>query len=108
TRQNHLEKALSVARSEGFRPSFSTLQGKWSGYKGGPDASVEEVETGVPVARLGELLRRMTELPAGFTVHRKLERFLAARREMAAGKRPLDWAAAEALAFATLATEGHR
>lgn len=108
TRQNHLEKALSVARSEGFRPSFSTLQGKWSGYKGGPDASVEEVETGVPVARLGELLRRMTELPAGFTVHRKLERFLAARREMAAGKRPLDWATAEALAFATLATEGHR
>ena len=29
------------------------------------------------------------------------------RREMAAGERPLDWAAAEALAFASLAARGH-
>jgi 2-oxoglutarate dehydrogenase E1 component len=31
---------------------------------------------------------------------------MRARREMAQGKRPLDWSAAESLAFATLATEG--
>lgn len=30
------------------------------------------------------------------------------RREMAAGKRPLDWAAAEAVALASLADEGYR
>ena len=37
-----------------------------------------------------------------------LKRGVEQRRAMAAGKRPLDWSAAEALALATLATEGHR
>jgi 2-oxoglutarate dehydrogenase E1 component len=37
-----------------------------------------------------------------------LQRGLSARREMAEGKRPLDWSAAEALALATLATDGFR
>lgn len=32
---------------------------------------------------------------------------MAQRREMAAGKRPLDWAAAEAVAFASMLVEGH-
>ena len=33
---------------------------------------------------------------------------MEARRKMAAGEHPLDWAAAEALALASLATEGVR
>src|SRR4029434_10721383 len=35
-------------------------------------------------------------------------RGIGIRREMAQGKRPLDWAAAESLAFASLALEGYR
>jgi 2-oxoglutarate dehydrogenase E1 component len=47
-------------------------------------------------------------LPGGFHLHPKLERGLEARRKMAAGQRPLDWSTAEALALASLATEGVR
>ncbi len=47
-------------------------------------------------------------MPDDFHPHRKIERWLATRREMAAGKRPLDWSAAEALAFASVAALGFR
>jgi 2-oxoglutarate dehydrogenase E1 component len=47
-------------------------------------------------------------LPADFKPHPKNEPFLEGRREMAAGTRPLDWAAAEAAAFASLAADGYR
>ncbi len=53
-------------------------------------------------------MTRLTELPENFTPHPKIARLLAARREMAEGKARLDWAAGEALALATLATEGVR
>jgi len=84
------------------------LSGLWQGYVGGEDRLVPEVETGVPLEALKNLLVRLASVPEGFQVHPKLKRFLEARREMAEEKRPLDWAAAEALAFASLAVEGHR
>jgi 2-oxoglutarate dehydrogenase E1 component len=84
------------------------LSGIWQGYVGGEDRLVPEVDTGVPKEALKNLLLRLASVPEGFQVHPKLKRFLEARREMAEGKRPLDWAAAEALAFASLAVEGHR
>ncbi|WP_287928443.1 2-oxoglutarate dehydrogenase E1 component, partial [Thermus sp.] len=84
------------------------LSGIWQGYVGGPDHLVPEVDTGVPKEALKELLLRLSAVPEGFQVHPKLKRFLEARKEMAEAKRPLDWAAAEALAFASLAAEGHR
>ncbi len=84
------------------------LSGIWKGYVGGPDRLVPEADTGVPKERLKDLLRRLTALPEGFRLHPKLKRFLEARLEMAEERRPLDWATAEALAFASLAVEGHR
>lgn len=84
------------------------LSGIWQGYVGGPDHLVPEVDTGVPLEALKELLLRLSTVPEGFQVHPKLKRFLEARKEMAEAKRPLDWAAGEALAFASLAAEGHR
>jgi 2-oxoglutarate dehydrogenase E1 component len=70
--------------------------------------SAEEVPTGVEIGRLREWLERLAQLPEGFHAHPKLEKWLAARREMAQGRRRLDWAAAEALAFASIAAEGWR
>ena len=54
--------------------------------------------------RLAELLEAQTRIPAGFHPHPKIMRGMEMRREMAHGARPLDWSAAESLAFATLAT----
>jgi 2-oxoglutarate dehydrogenase E1 component len=69
-----------------------------------------EVETAVPAARLRELGEDLMRVPEGFTVHPKLVKQLERRREALADSHPppasIDWAHAEALAFASLLTEG--
>ncbi|MGO8905220.1 MAG: multifunctional oxoglutarate decarboxylase/oxoglutarate dehydrogenase thiamine pyrophosphate-binding subunit/dihydrolipoyllysine-residue succinyltransferase subunit [Solirubrobacteraceae bacterium] len=68
-----------------------------------------EVETAVPAARLRHLGEELLRVPEGFTVHPKLVKQLERRRVALAGEDPavaLDWAHAEALAFASLITEG--
>src|SRR5690606_24858236 len=84
--------------------------GIWKGYFGGPEPpDVDDaVQTGVNAARLTSLLRRLMYIPPGFHRHPKLERLVAMREDMAAGKKPLDWSAAEALAMASLAVDGVR
>jgi 2-oxoglutarate dehydrogenase E1 component len=69
-----------------------------------------DVETAVPAARLRELGEDLLRVPDGFTVHPKLVKQLDRRRELLANSDPhttgIDWAHAEALAFASLLTEG--
>jgi 2-oxoglutarate dehydrogenase E1 component len=69
-----------------------------------------EVETAVPAARLRELGEDLLRVPEGFTVHPKLVKQLERRREALLDSEPppagIDWAHAEALAFASLLTEG--
>ncbi|MHB1809179.1 MAG: multifunctional oxoglutarate decarboxylase/oxoglutarate dehydrogenase thiamine pyrophosphate-binding subunit/dihydrolipoyllysine-residue succinyltransferase subunit, partial [Solirubrobacteraceae bacterium] len=70
-----------------------------------------EVDTAVAAERLRTLGEQLLRVPDGFTVHRKLVRQLERRREALVGGRDgqtpaIDWAHAEALAFASLLTEG--
>jgi 2-oxoglutarate decarboxylase len=68
-----------------------------------------EIETAVPAARLRELGEQLLRVPEGFTVHPKLVKQLERRHDalMADPSTPgVDWAHAEALAFASLLTEG--
>ncbi|MCX7673738.1 MAG: 2-oxoglutarate dehydrogenase E1 component [Thiobacillaceae bacterium] len=64
-------------------------------------------DTAVPVERLQALARRLSEVPEGFALHPRVVMVMRARREMAEGRLPLDWGMAEALAFASLLTEGY-
>jgi len=68
-----------------------------------------EVKTAVSLDKLRVLGDQLLSVPDGFTVHPKLERQLQQRRDALLGdpSRPnIVWAHAEALAFATLLTEG--
>ncbi|HXD54817.1 MAG TPA: multifunctional oxoglutarate decarboxylase/oxoglutarate dehydrogenase thiamine pyrophosphate-binding subunit/dihydrolipoyllysine-residue succinyltransferase subunit [Solirubrobacteraceae bacterium] len=66
-----------------------------------------DVDTAVPAARLRELGEQLLRVPDGFTVHPKLVKQLDRRREALASEgHEVDWAHAEALAFASLLTEG--
>jgi len=69
-----------------------------------------EVETAVPAAQLRELGEALLRVPDSFTVHPKLVKQLERRHEALAEADPppagIDWAHAEALAFASLLTEG--
>ncbi|HEY3236382.1 MAG TPA: 2-oxoglutarate dehydrogenase E1 component, partial [Polyangiaceae bacterium] len=107
-RRQHLEQELGEARRDDFLTVQDWLGGLWRGYQGGPESSVPDVDTAVNVDRLSQLLLKLSEVPADFHPHPKIRRLLEMRREMAEGKRPLDWGTAELLAFATLVTEGVR
>jgi 2-oxoglutarate dehydrogenase E1 component len=106
-RKEHLENELSAARSDDFVREEEKPSRIWQGYHGGSEASAEEVNTAVAKERVANLLERQTRFPEDFHPHPKIERAMKGRLEMAAGKRPLDWSAAESLAFATLLSEGY-
>ncbi|UCH25317.1 MAG: 2-oxoglutarate dehydrogenase E1 component [Trueperaceae bacterium] len=108
-RREQLEQELSVARSEEFKPHYSAFEGIWQRYRGNGKGEAEEaVSSGMSEKRARKLLKRLSTVPEYFNVHPKIKRGLHARAEMAEGSRPLDWASAEALAFASLLTEGVR
>jgi 2-oxoglutarate dehydrogenase E1 component len=85
-----------------------TLGGVWAPYYGGDERDDDFVETGVPIAKLSDLIRRMSQTPETFNVNKKLQRVLDARIQTADQVRPIDWPTAELAAFASLAVEGHR
>ena len=107
-RRERLDQELSEARSDDYVVTNDALQGIWRGYIGGPESEVPEVATGVDQATLVGLLLAQAQVPEGFRLHSKLKRILQNRQEMAADARPLDWATAESLAFASCAAEGYR
>jgi 2-oxoglutarate dehydrogenase E1 component len=99
--------AYAAARAENRMKEPAALGGLWSGYTGGFDKDVPQVDTGVPEARLKELLRKLATVPEGFELHPNIQRgVIEARQRMVSGEEPLDWGAAEMLAYATLVTEG--
>ena len=106
--EKRLEGALATARRMNEKTSPQAYDGVWNAFVGGRTEDIPEPDTGVPEEKLREYLKRLVELPEDFNLHRNLRRFITARAEMAEGRRPLDWAAAEALAFAATADSGQR
>src|SRR5665213_924366 len=109
-RRDALEQELSQAQAENGLPPMEKARSIWVAgqYTGGPEKDAPEVDTGVAMRTLVELLVKQTELPASFHPHPKITKFLEGRRKMAAGEQPLDWSASEALAFASLSAAGVR
>ena len=67
-----------------------------------------KTRTKVPAERLQELNEALLAVPAGFNVHRKLERVRDRRRQAFASpdERSIDWATAEELAYASILADG--
>jgi len=81
-----------------FFPEWETVSGAFS-----PDP----VETAVEEKTLVKLAGRLAELPDGFTVHPRLKGVLDKRLDAINTGKGIDWAGAEALAFASLLAERH-
>lgn len=105
-RRAMLELELQEARRSDYFRNYDNHDDLWKKYRGGPEAKSPEPETAVEVPRLAALLESLARVPPDFHPHRKIERLLEQRQEMARGQRRLDWGAAEALAFASLLTQG--
>jgi 2-oxoglutarate dehydrogenase E1 component len=67
----------------------------------------EQPVTALPRERLEILAAKLTALPEGFTLHPRVARIIGDRARMYAGDQPLDWGAAEMLAYAALLADGH-
>ena len=101
-----LDQAQKTARALEKRPVTYQLPQYWAPFKGGPYQPEYEVNTGLPSAALQELTAAITRWPEDFNVHPKMRKLLQQRAEMGAGKLPVDYGMAEALAFASLLREG--
>lgn len=101
------EHALQTSRLSppDTRPSW--LEGYWAGYRGGLDAGGSPPQTGLDKGLLQHLSKAITQVPRGFTPHRKLARLLSDRARMGREEERLDWGMGEHLAFASLVNEGH-
>jgi 2-oxoglutarate dehydrogenase E1 component len=96
------------AAGESYRPNRADwLDGKWSGI-GHADEGARRGVTGVDLALLKEVGRKITSFPKSFTPHKTIVRILGNRRKMIDEGKGIDWATAEALAFGTLVVEGYR
>jgi 2-oxoglutarate decarboxylase len=95
--QRHRELKAELAASDEEQPT--------GGYELDRSAS-PEVKTAVSTDRLLGLNEDLLRIPDGFTVHPKLIKQLERRRETVGPDGGIDWAQAEALAFASLLSEG--
>ncbi|MBS2034108.1 2-oxoglutarate dehydrogenase E1 component [bacterium] len=103
-RREYLEAELTKARAKDYDYKQLSTQG---GYRGGLDKDTPEVATEVDPGKLAALLVKVSEVPTEFTPNPKLQKMvLDVRKEMAAGNKPLDWGAAEVLAYASLVVQG--
>ncbi len=105
--RRHLDAELEAAQS--YRANKADwLDGRWAGVKRAADSDdPRRGHTGVEIATLKEIGRKITTLPSGFHLHRTLNRFFDNRRKAIESGAGIDWATAEALAFCSLLLEGH-
>jgi 2-oxoglutarate dehydrogenase E1 component len=84
-----------------YRSKFAV---DWTPYVGHP--YTEKCDTTVSKAELQRLAQRLTDIPANFTLHSRVQKIIDDRRKMGEGKLPVDWGMGENLAYATLVTAG--
>ncbi|MBV6657446.1 MAG: 2-oxoglutarate dehydrogenase E1 component, partial [Devosiaceae bacterium] len=105
--RQHLDQAFETGQA--YKPNKADwLDGKWAGLTQAKiDDDPRKGTTGVDMEILKLVGEKLTTLPEDFEAHRTIKRFLANREKMISSGAGIDWATAEALAFGTLALEGH-
>jgi 2-oxoglutarate dehydrogenase E1 component len=76
----------------------------WEGYHG--RFSFEPVKTAIPLKNILSFAEKLNTIPPDFVVHPKILRLQENRAKAIQKKAGIDWAFAEALAFASLLAEG--
>jgi 2-oxoglutarate dehydrogenase E1 component len=110
--QEEWRKHLNIEFEAGasFKPNKADwLDGRWAGLTtaGSDPDEARRGQTAVAHDQLKALGLKLTEIPAGFNVHKTIARFQDNRRQAIEAGQGIDWATGEALAFATLIDEGH-
>ncbi|TPV93878.1 MAG: 2-oxoglutarate dehydrogenase E1 component [Myxococcales bacterium FL481] len=93
--------ALTQARSGQPAHLRSPMHGVWTDYQGGREP-LTDPKTAIDIDRIEGLGERLVTVPEGFAPHPKLARMLGTAAKMYTGDEPLNWAACELLAYASL------
>ncbi|HUH75821.1 MAG TPA: 2-oxoglutarate dehydrogenase E1 component, partial [Devosia sp.] len=102
----HLETEFEAGQD--YRPNKADwLDGAWKDLRPADQEGPRRGTTGVELDRLVEIGTAMTKVPEDFNVHRTVKRFLDNRHAAIDSGEGIDWATAEALAFATIVSDGH-
>lgn len=102
----YLEAEFETAREyKSTQPDW--LDGVWAGLSLPSEDDKRRGDTAVPVSRLEDIGRTMTEIPGHVKPHRTLKKIMEQRRVRIEQGTGIDWALAEHLAFGTLVSEGH-
>ena len=99
-----LEKAFDKIYGSTCAFPQSRFYENWKGLHG--KYSHDPLETGVSRKKLMALARKLNTAPPDFSLNPKLVRLLQQRLEAVENESNIDWANAEALAFASLLAEG--
>lgn len=104
--KNYLEEAFEAAKN--YKPNKADfLEGAWTGLKLA-HGDARRGQTAISDEVFKKVGKALTSIPKDFTINKKLERLLDSKKDMFAGKKPFDWATAEALAFGSLVEEDFR
>ena len=102
-----LEEEFEAGKT--YKPNeVDWFAGRWSGLHkpADPETARRNVHTAIEKKLFDSLGRTITGVPEDLTIHKTLQRVIAAKREMFESGTGFDWATAEALAFGSLVTEG--
>ncbi|WP_227429021.1 2-oxoglutarate dehydrogenase E1 component [Psychrobacter sp. I-STPA6b] len=99
-----LDKGEYVANSLVREPN-EELYVDWTPYLG--HELKDDWDTGVDIEKLKAYGQRMAELPEGFKLQRQVQKVVEQRLAMQTGEEPLNWGAAETLAYASLVEEDY-
>ena len=99
-----LEAGKHVANALVLEPNEKMFV-DWKPYLGHDYTDIWD--TTFPIERLKELGTKMRQLPEGFVMQRQVSKVIDDRLKMQTGEIPLNWGAAEVLAYATILDEGY-
>ena len=111
TRREQISDQLQKAYldSKNYVPKAQNHPRAWQGLATPEENATQELPaltTAKDEATLASIAKKITQVPAGFKLHKSLQRVFSTRAKgFAAGS--VDWTTAEALAFGSLCLEGH-
>ncbi len=104
---DNLQKVFEHTKTNPPKISPFKFDGFWKGLRKAKSADFETpTDTTFDLAQLRKVGDLLGQVPQGFNPHPKLIKLLETRRNMAAGKEPLDWGMGELLAYGSLLSEG--
>ncbi len=106
--KNLLDGEYELAKNQKLNPP-KISKGNWDKYSQ-TNSNIDSnsiPKTGIKLAELKDLSKKLCNVPSNFDINSKIKRQLEAREKAIESESGIDWGTAESLAFASLLSEGY-